>query len=51
MNEVSTKTWAARLSAEKAQFNNLVSTLGHGRHIKNDGMSLLLLQIMNLLNL
>lgn len=49
MNEVSTKTRAATLSAEKAQCNNLLSALGHTRHIKTDGMSLLLLQIMYLL--
>lgn len=49
MNEVSTKTRAATLSAEKAQCNNLLSALGHRRHIKTNVMSLLLLQIMYLL--
>lgn len=49
MNEVSTKTRAATLSAEKAQCNNLLSALGHTRHIKTNGTSLLLLEIMYLL--
>lgn len=42
MKEVNTKTRAAKLSAEKAQQNNLLSAPGHGHHIKNNGMSLLL---------
>lgn len=49
MNEVSTKTRAAMISAEIAECNNLMSALGHRQHIKTKAMSLLLLQIMYLL--